>query len=298
MTATRLLDAEFIAKIEQLELVSRKVISGVLKGDRLSKRRGHSTEFADFRPYAAGDDLRFLDWNIYARLERLFLKLFLEEEDLTLNILLDASPSMDYGKPSKLEYSRQVAAALAYIGLVNRDRVCLTAFAQSAQAIFGPARGRRQTSRLLEVLENLQALDASGTDLAEACRGFSVGRRGGGIVLIITDFLDRAGFEKGLRYLLSGPRSTEIFVLHILSPQEINPDLVGDLRLVDVEDGMVTELSTSSGLLKSYRKTLDAFSEEIRAFCARCGMHYVFASTALPFDKLVLEYLKQRGLLR
>src|SRR5262245_29040651 len=134
---TKLLDEEFVTKLEQLEIVSRKIISGALKGDRLSRRRGHSNEFADFRPYVAGDDLRFLDWNVYARLDRLFLKLFLEEEDLRLRILIDRSPSMDYGDPPKLEYARKIAAALGYIGLINQDRVEVLGFAAEARPIFG-----------------------------------------------------------------------------------------------------------------------------------------------------------------
>lgn len=294
----KLLDEEFVAKIEQLELVSRKVISGVLKGDRLSRRRGHSNEFADFRPYSVGDDLRFLDWNIYARLDRLFLKLFLEEEDLTLNILLDLSPSMDTGDPEKLLYAKKIAAAFSYIGLAGRDRVQLTGFARTARPIFGPARGRRQISRMLRVLEDLQAEDADGTDLGTACRDFSRTRKGGGIVLVVSDFLDRAGFERGLRYLLSRGRTTETYAIHLLSPQEIEPDIVGDLRLVDVEDGLDVEISTTPGILKHYRRTVDAFREEIRDYCVGRGMHYVFTSTDLPFDKLVLEYLRKRGLVR
>ena len=294
----KLLDPDFIAKIEQLELVSRKVISGVLKGDRLSKRRGHSTEFADFRPYAAGDDLRFLDWNIYARLERLFLKLFLEEEDLCLSILIDVSPSMDFGNPHKLLYAKKVAAALAYIGLVNRDRVHVLGFAEAARPLFGPARGRRQVRRLLQMLEDLGPTDSPLTDLERSCRDYAVARKGGGVLVVLTDFFDRSGFEKGLRYLLSGARNTEIYVVHLLCPQEIDPDLSGDLRLVDVEEGLTTEVSTSPAVFKQYRRTLEGFCEEIRSYCSRCGLHYIFASTAVPFDKLILEYLKRRGLLR
>src|SRR5688572_6381994 len=198
--------------------MSRKIISGAMKGDRLSRRRGHSNEFADHRPYVAGDDLRFLDWNVYARLDRLFLKLFLEEEDLRLRILLDTSPSMDYGTPSKLDYARQIAAALSYVGLINHDRVQVFGFSERLQPLFGPARGRRHISRMLSVLEGVEAADESGTQLSRACRDFSVTGVGSGIVLIISDFLDRDGFEGGLRYLLRGLRSSDVYVFHILAP--------------------------------------------------------------------------------
>ena len=297
-TEKRLLDEDFIAKIEQLELVSKRVISGLMKGDRLSKRRGYSNEFADFRPYTPGDDLRYLDWNVYSRLERLFIKIFLEEEDLRLSILLDRSPSMDYGEPNKLEFAKKIAAALAYVGLVNQDRVQIAAFSERMRLVFGPARGRRQTRRLFDLLEALEAEDRPGTDLTKSCKDFAFSLRGGGIVLFLTDFFDRQGFEGALRYLLAAGKSTEIFVFHILAPEELKPELSGDLRLVDVEDGSISEISISAGLLKQYQRTLELFSSEIREYCAKRGIHYIPTSTAQAFDRLVLEFLRRRGLLR
>jgi uncharacterized protein (DUF58 family) len=298
--AERLLDDEFIAKIEQLELISKKLISGAMKGERLSRRRGRSNEFADFRPYATGDDLRFLDWNVYARLDRLFLKLFLEEEDLRVTVLIDRSPSMDYGRPTKLEYAKKVAAALGYIGLSNQDRVDVVAFGERSEPVFGPARGRRHVQRFLEALQGLEADDSHRTDLEASCRAVakSGGGGSGGIVLFLTDFLDRAGFEKGLRWLAIRGRTAEVFAFHVLSPGEIEPEVTGDLRLVDVEDGGVVEVSISAPLLKAYRRNLEAFQAEIREYCSRRGICYVPAPTMVPFDRLVLEYLRRRGLLR
>jgi len=295
---SRLLDDEFVSKLEQLELVARRLTAGSQKGERLSRRRGRSNEFADFRPYVPGDDLRFLDWNVYARLERLFLKLFLEEEDLRLTILLDTSPSMDYGTPSKLEYAKKVAAAMGYIGLIHQDRVEVSGFARRSRAIFGPARGRMQARRLLDVLGALEADEADGTDLEASCRAAGARRGGGGIILLFSDFFDKAGFEKGLRYLTAAGRGTEIFAFHVLAPQEIDPDLKGDLRLVDVEDGGLVEVSMTAPVIETYRRTVEAFREEIREFCARRGMHYVFSPTSVPFDRLVLEVLRRRGLLK
>jgi len=301
---SQLLDDEFIARIEKLELISRKVVSGQIKGERRSKRRGHSTEFADYRPYVVGDDLRFVDWNIYGRLDRLFLKVFLEEEDLRLNILVDSSRSMRFGDPDKLDYAKRLAAAMGYIGLVNQDRVEIAQFATRLAPVFGPARGRRQTHRMLDTLGRLEPMEEQGTDLATSCRDFTVGsngasgRRGGGILLFITDFFDRSGFETALRYLLATSRSTEIFVFHIMAPQELEPRLSGDLRLVDVEDGLTSEVTISAPLLKQYRKTLDGFRAEIQHFCSQRGLNYIFTSTEVPFDQLVLGYLRRRGLLR
>src|SRR5580698_9752869 len=124
-----LLDPSFMSRLDQLDILSRKLLAGKLKGERRSKRRGQSVEFADYRDYVVGDDLRFIDWNIYARLDRLFLKLFFEEEDLSLFILVDMSKSCDFGNPNKALYIKKVAAALGYIGLVNYNRVHIVAVA-------------------------------------------------------------------------------------------------------------------------------------------------------------------------
>ena len=298
MATEKLLDDEFVARIEKLELVSRKIITGQIRGERRSKRRGFSNEFADYRPYSVGDDLRFIDWNIYGRLDRLFLKVFLEEEDLRLDILFDASGSMRCGSPEKYTYARKLAAALGYIGLVNHDRVQVGQFSSQLRPVFGPARGRRQAHRLLSVLDELGPPEDDGTDLARSCRDFSISGRRGGILLFITDFFDRAGFETALRYLLAAGGATEVYVIHVLAPEEISPSFVGDLRLVDVEDGQTSEITVSAPLLEQYRRTLDSFRGEIQEFCKRRGLQYLFASTDVPFDQLVLGFLRQRGLVK
>jgi uncharacterized protein (DUF58 family) len=292
-----LLDDDFIARIEQLELVSRRIVSGKLKGERRSRRRGHSSEFADFRPYVEGDDLRFLDWNIYARFERFFLKLFLEEEDLWLTIIIDASSSMRFGDPEKLEYAKKIAAAMGYIGLINHDRVRVAAFTTRLSMVFGPARGRRQTRPLFEAMESF-AVEEGGTDLSQSLRELALRGAKSGIVLLLSDLFDRSGVESALRPLLAAGGAAEVFVFHLLSPQEIEPDLAGDLRLVDVEDGIEAEVSIGRPLLKAYGRTLQRFRDEAKEYCSRRGMHYLFCSTALPFERLVLGYLRQRGLLR
>src|SRR5437667_728531 len=154
--APPLLDPQFLARLEQLELVSRKIFLGLMKGERRSKRKGQSVEFADYRNYVKGDDLRFLDWNLYARLDRLFIRLFMEEEDLHFYVLIDNSLSMDFGKPSKLQYAKQVAAALAFVGLVNMDRVVVEAFNERLTQSLPAVRGRRSLWRVLDFLNNLE----------------------------------------------------------------------------------------------------------------------------------------------
>src|SRR5262245_15723765 len=192
MTETKpLLSPEFLHRLEQLELVSRKIFSGRMKGDRLSKRKGQSVEFADYRQYAVGDDLRFLDWNLYARLDRLFLRLFLEEEDLHVHLLIDNSLSMDFGKPSKLLFAKQVAAALGFVGLVNLDRVAVEAFNDRLSQSMAAVRGRRSLWRLLEFFDKLAP--AGPSDLTKAMKAFSMRCPGKGVAIVLSDFLDKSG---------------------------------------------------------------------------------------------------------
>ncbi len=289
-----LLDPEFLRKLEQLELVSRKIFVGRMKGERRSKKRGSSVEFADHRNYSVGDDLRHIDWNVYARLDKLFLKLFLEEEDLHVFTLLDTSLSMDFGDPTKLLYGKQVAAALGYIGLVNLDRVVVDAF--STQLSPGPSgiRGRSQMHRLVQYLEGLEPTGAS--NLTQACKQFAIRHSGKGVVVVISDFLDKNGYEDALRYLLA--RNLDLYVIHVLSQEEVEPDLAGDLRLIDAEDGDVAEITISAPLLKRYKENLNAFVGGLKDWCVRRGIAYVLTTNHNPFDRLVLNYLRQRGLVR
>src|SRR5918994_1176151 len=183
-TDSALLPLDLMAQLERLELVTRKVFLGRMKGERRSKRKGQSVEFADFRNYVQGDDLRFLDWNLYARLDRLFLRLFMEEEDLHFYVLIDNSLSMDFGTPTKLHYAKQVAAALGFIGLVNLDRVVVEAFNDQLVQSLPALRGRRSLWRLLDFLGKLEP--AGPSDLARALRTFSLKSSGKGIVVILS----------------------------------------------------------------------------------------------------------------
>jgi uncharacterized protein (DUF58 family) len=313
-----LLEPQFLARLEQLELVSRKIFLGRLKGERRSKRKGQSVEFADYRNYVVGDDLRFLDWNLYARLDRLFLRLFMEEEDLHFYILLDNSLSMDFGTPTKLHYAKQIAAALGFIGLVNLDRVVVEAFnAPPPQpsptrgegesklpppwwgrvGVGGtspPLRGRRSLWRLLDFLTKIEA--AGPSDLAQSLRSFSIKSSGKGIVVVLSDFMDKGGYEEALRYLVA--RQMDVYVIQILSQEEIEPEIAGDLQLVDVEDGDLAEITVSASLLRRYQQNLVAYRAALHDFCTRRGVTCLFTSNQVPFDRLVLTYLRQRGLVR
>lgn len=292
--ATPLLGPQLLAQLERLELVSRKVFRGRMKGERRSKRKGQSVEFADFRSYVHGDDLRFIDWNTYARLDRLFLKLYLEEEDLHFYALIDASASMDFGEPSKLRYATQLAAALGFIGLVRSDRVRIETLGQSVRQPGPVWRGRRSLWRMVNHLEQIEP--GENVSLAEGVKNFCLRNSGKGIVVLISDLLDKDGFQEALRYLVA--RQMDAYVVHVLSPEEMNPEIKGDLRLVDCEDADVAEITVSAPLLKRYQQTLAAFVEGAREFCTRRGMPYLLANTDVPVDQLIASYLRKRGLVR
>ena len=293
-TTHGLLSPSFLARLEQLELVSRKVFLGQMRGERRSPRQGISVEFSDYRNYVPGDDLRFIDWNIYGRLDRLFLKLFLEEEDLHVYLLLDTSQSMAFGDPQKLHYAKQIAAALGYIGLTRSDRVIIESVAGDSSLKMPPLRGKQQGLQMLEFLEQLHT--GGGTSLSQSLRDFSVRNSGRGIVVLISDLMDKDGYESALRYLLA--KQMDIYVIHLLSQEELNPNYQGDLRLVDSEDGDIAEITVNKPLVDRYKNHLKAYCDEIRNYCIRRGIFYLLADNQIPMEKLILEYLRQRLLVR
>lgn len=289
-----LLSPQLLAQLERLELVTRKIFRGRMKGERRSRRKGQSVEFADFRNYVPGDDLRFIDWNLFARLDRLFLKLFLEEEDLHFYCLIDASRSMSFGEPSKLQFAKQLAAALGFIGLCRADRVKIEGLGSSRSQPGPVLRGRSSMWRMLEYLEKVEP--EKNVPLVDGIKDFALCNSGKGIVVVISDLMDKQGYEAALRFLLA--REMDIYVLHILAPEEIDPEVQGDLKLVDCEDGDIAEITVSRPLLERYKRTLAAFIESAREFCTRRGINYLMSSTSTPVDQIVSGYLRRKGLVR
>lgn len=289
-----LLSPELLAQLERMELVSRKIFRGRMKGERRSRRKGQSVEFADFRNYVAGDDLRFIDWNLYARLDKLFLKLYLEEEDLHFYALVDNSDSMNFGDPTKLHYAKQLAAALGFIGLCRADRVKIETLS-SAKGNAGPVlRGRRSLYRMVDYLSEIEA--GGNTTLLEGVKNFTLRNSGKGIVVLISDLMDKDGYEAAFRFLVA--QKLDVYVIHLLSDEEIHPDVAGDLRLVDCEDADVTEITASRPLLDRYERTLAACVDGAREFSLRRGMSYQLVNTKVPVEDLVGNFLRQRGLVR
>lgn len=292
-----LLDEALLRKLEQVSLTARRVRAGQTVGERRSTKRGTSVEFADYRDYAKGDDLRRVDWNIYARLERPFVKLFEEEEDLAVHVLLDGSGSMEWGEgeQSKSLYARSLAAALGYIALTSGDRLTAATLRSAVPAErFGPVRGRGHVLRLFDWLESLQVEGT--TDLNASLRTYAVSGGRAGLAVLISDLFSPAGHIEGLTALVA--RGHEAALVHVLSPDEVEPPLGGDLRLLDVETGDPQEVTVDGGMRLLYRRRLAAWQEEIRAACRKRDVHYVPVETSTPFDRVVLYDLRRMGLVR
>ncbi len=288
-----LLPPQLLARLERMELVSRKVFRGRLKGERRSRRKGQSVEFADYRNYVPGDDLRFVDWNLYARLDKLYLKLFLEEEDMHVHFLVDSSPSMDFGSPTKFFVAKQLAAALAFVGMCRGDRVKIEFL--GAQNQTSPVlRGRSQLWRMTEFCNSIQPNQLF--DLTDSIKRFCLRTTGRGIVVLLTDLMDKRGYESALRLLVG--QQMDVFVLHVLSPEELNPDMTGDLKLVDCEDHDEAEISVTAVVLKKYQQTLASFVNQARRFCAQRDMTYLLTRSDQGADVMVGQYLRERGLVR
>ncbi len=290
----RLLDPAFLQKLDTLSLLSRKRLRGVQRGDRRSTARGRGVEFDDYRAYQLGDDYRYIDWNVVSRLDRLFVKMFSEEEDLDVSLMVDTSLSMAAGRPAKLLVAKQLAAAIGYIGLVNLDRVGVTAFASGAASRLDRLRGRGRAFNLLAFLEGLSP--SGTTDLEMAMRRHLAASRRSGLLILLSDLFDPRGYEQAL--LLSRHHRFQTFLIHILADEELVPNIAGDLRLVDVETGRAVEVTVDAEALGAYASARDAFFNEIERFCFRHGIDYLRTATSVPVETLVLRWLRQGGLLQ
>ena len=310
-----LVGKELMARLDRLDVLSRKVFAGKMPGERRSKRRGQSVEFDDFRPYVPGDDLRHIDWNILARLDRLVLKLFREDEDLSLSIILDCSASMDAGEPSKLVFAHRLAMALGYIGLVNHNRVAIATFGspndQGGLTRLAPMRGRRNVRRISEfLLASLNPPPASGErrepappqDFNSLMRLLALARQGRGVIVLISDMLLPEGYLPGLNFL-SGAAGFDSYLLQVLSPDELDPArqesaLLGDLRLTDAETGRASEVTVSAQVIAKYREKLNAHIDGIAHACRARDITHMLVSSDARVEELILDKLRRRGLVR
>ena len=284
---------DFLKKLEYLHVVSKRALAGQNRADRLSPKRGRGLEFADHRPYAPGDDYRHIDWKAYQRLNRLLLRLFDEERDLSIYLMLDVSRSM--AEPAKFDMARRIAAALCYVGLAHLDRLTIVPFGNGLGHESSPGRGK---GRIFRVFESLEQLEASGpTDLRESCKAFASRPRQLGLVVIISDFLDpraRAeggGPEAGLKILRT--LGHDVFALHVTSDHDRDPGVFGTVRFVDVETGEVREIEVTPRLAAAYIAASDAHSEALKHFCGRYDIGYVRAEAERPFEEVILRTFRQ-----
>lgn len=290
-------DEKTLRKLNQLTLVASRVRTGAIKGERRSSRRGSSVEFADYRNYTPGDDLRRLDWNIYARLEKPFIKLLEEEEDLAVHVLIDGSRSMDWGDSdqNKFNYARKLTAGLGAIALSSGDLLTV-GFLQggSIAAEFGPTRGGHALPRLFSFLESLKADDK--TNLNASLRDYSVKPRRAGLLILISDLLVEDGYESGLRQLLG--RGHEAALIHLLAPDEVDPPLAGDLQLVDVETNFEQDVSIDGGMRTLYKTRVREWIQSTQDDCRKHGIRYLNATTDEAWDQVLLLEMRRAGVVK
>ncbi|MEL6406435.1 MAG: DUF58 domain-containing protein [Chloroflexota bacterium] len=291
-------------RLDPLMLTARTIRSGSMKGERRSIKRGTSIEFADYRNYTPGDDLRKLDWNVYARLEKPYIKLLEDEEDLAVHILIDSSASMgfpndnkgDSGDPehNKLLFAKRLMAGLAYMSLTTGDRLRITTLNDSDSQRFGPARGKRQIVPMLQYAHNITA---DGTaNLNQQLRDYAIRERRAGLLILITDMFAPDGYIEGINALLG--KGHEIAIIHLLSPDEVTPPIAGDLNLIDVETGIAQDVTVDDSMRAIYQQRLSNWLDGIRNDCARKGIHYLMVETDIPFEKVILFELRKLGIVR
>ncbi|MEN9579965.1 MAG: hypothetical protein RJA70_2974 [Pseudomonadota bacterium] len=285
---------DFQKKLETLAIVSRRVFSGRHRADRRTKKKGSGVEFADHRDYTAGDDFRFVDWGAYQRFGKLLVRLYEEEEDLSIYFILDCSRSMAFGTGEKFDQARRLCAALAYVGLANLDRVTIVGVGDELATRLPATRGKGQIFKVFRFLNELKA--ERGTDLAEGLKTFVAQHKRRGLAVLISDLYDPKGFEKGINVLRYN--KFEPYVLHMVEPGDANPDLKGDVRIYDCETGDEREVTITDELLERMRGAFAEYQTEVERFCVKNQVAYFPADSRTPFDELVLRVFRRGGFLR
>ncbi len=287
-----LFDDDFQRKLEYLAIVSRRVFAGRMRAERKTRKSGSGIEFADHRDYVPGDDFRYLDWNVYQRFGRLLLRLFEEEEDLSIYLILDASSSMGFGQNKKIAYGKRLVAALAYIGLANLDRVAIVTTTDRVLNRMPSTRGKQ---RIFRVFQFLRETHADGTtDLAAALKVFVNQHKRRGIAVLVTDLYDPAGFEHGINTLRYN--KFEPFVIHLIDRTDASPPLRGDVRIYDCETGDERELTVTQKVLDKYREAYEEHLQQVQSFCTRKQVPYVPAEINVPFEEMILRVLRRGGI--
>lgn len=288
-----LLDVKFLKQLDRLQIRSQEQFRGKFKGERRSLNRGVGIEFADYRPYELGDDLRHIDWNIYARLDLPFIKLFSADEDLSIFIFVDISKSMSFGTPAKLECAKRIAAALSYIALTNFDRVSIITLSDQMVQIVPLTYGKSQFPKVSRAIEAIA--EGQATDLRSCLTHFAASTRQTGVAIVISDFMDRDGYELGLKQLIT--RKFDLTVIQLLSDEELYPKLSGELRLEDAETAEKKEITVSDRTLANYRERVNAYCNRLESFCLNQGITYIQINNRVQIEELIVQNLRQSGLI-
>jgi hypothetical protein len=288
------IDDAFLKQLEKLKIVSRKSTRNPRRGEYRSWQSGEGFEFLDFRKYHLGDDLRYVDWSVYGRLDKLFIKLFHAEKGQTAHILLDTSRSMDSGTPSKDITAKKIAAALSYICLANLDKTALMAFNHQIVKTKPPARGKKQFLEALKFFQSLQPAEA--THINDSLKAYAAVCKNPGIAIVISDFFDPAGYEDGLKALAY--RDFDINLIQVMNHEELHWAKTGNLLLNECETGEKKVTFVDKNLLDLYHQKISAFIAGIKTYCSHYGMNYFLCDTSIPFEKLLTDYLSEGALFR
>lgn len=289
-----LFDDEFQRKLETLAVVSKRVFSGAMRAERRTRKTGSGVEFADHRDYVPGDDFRYLDWHVWQRMGRLLIRLYEEEEDLSIYLIVDQSASMGFGDGEKLRHAKRLTAALAYVGLANLDRVTIVSANDAIEGRMPETRGKSRIFRVFRFLKDLRP--GGETDLETALRTFAAQHKRRGLAVLVSDLYDHKGFEKGINALRFA--KFEPFVLHVVDESDRRPEVRGDVRVYDCETGDEREVTVTPRLLEKYAKAYDEWLASVARFCASKQVDYFRADVTVPFDELILRVFRKGGFLR
>jgi uncharacterized protein (DUF58 family) len=289
-----LFDDEFQRKLEYLAMVSKRVFSGAMRAERRTKKTGSGIEFADHRDYTAGDDIRYLDWHAFERFDRLLIRLYEEEEDLSIYFILDTSSSMAFGEGQKLRQAKRLAAALAYVGLANLDRIAIVTATDEISGRMPTTRGKARIFRIFRFLSGVKA--EGETDLGEAMKTFVAQHKRKGLAVVLSDLYDPEGFERGINVLRFN--RFEPYVIHLVDQRDGKPDIRGDVRVYDCETGNEREVTVTAKVLEKYHHAYGEYLEEVQRFCTSRQVSYFRADVEASFDELILRVFRRGGFLR
>lgn len=293
MIESLLFDNDFLRKLEQFSILSRKLRKGAVRGEHRVIKRGMSTEFHDYKDYNSGDDLRYIDWNIYGRLNKLLIKMFSGEEDQSVHILLDTSLSMNSGIPSKMDYAKQIAGALAYIAVHSLDRVGITSFSEKIGEIYVP---ERRLSNMFSMFHYLESIEPDGkTSFNKALKEYARKVKRAGTAVVISDMMDSEGFEEGLLSLIY--RKFDVVVLQVVSEEELSPQVSGSVKLIDSETGNRIKVTIDKKYTRQYSGELESWFTSIESFCRKKNIDYIRSGNMVPIGDFLLKYLRQGGMI-